>query len=384
MSRENITLFLAVWGAMTGTVAVFINFFAFFRDRSRLKVTASMAYGSSRDHGRRLRPFFTVCLTNRGRRIIRIHSIAIRTHAPLDVALNRFLFRKGWAKRAIGGEIGIYTADIDPIKEFVSRPDTKKYPPGDIALQEHQTVKVELDVMEEILPLIPTRRGTLIVTDQIGVKHKAHYLPIHPREKETSNDEAGSTHNTKRLSQIVLIVTFVGFSWLAMQAVHELGHVLGGVASGGTIEKVVLHPCTLSRTDVSPNPHPLFEVWSGAAVGAILPLVVFLLAAKLRCPGLYLFRFFAGFCLIANGVYIGVGSFQRIADAGQLLVFGSPQWMLILFGLATAPLGLYLWNGIGSHFGLGEARGKVSRAATVVSLSLFAAVVAAEMLVGSR
>ena len=188
----------------------------------------------------------------------------------------------------------------------------------------------------------------------------------------------------KRLDQIVLIGIFIGFSWLAMQAVHELGHVLGGVASGGKVVEVVLYPSTISWTHVSPNPHPLFEVWSGAVVGAILPLLVFLIAAKLRCPGFYLFRFFAGFCLIANGVYLGIGSFQAIADASELLMYGSRRWQLILFGIATVPLGLYLWHGLGTHVGLGEARGKVSRKATVVSLCLFAAVVAVEMLVGSR
>ncbi|MEI6147725.1 MAG: hypothetical protein WCS01_01385 [bacterium] len=187
-----------------------------------------------------------------------------------------------------------------------------------------------------------------------------------------------------RLPQIILIVTFVGFSWLAMQAVHELGHVLGGIASGGKVVKVVLSPSTLSRTDVSPNPHPLFEVWSGAAVGTILPLVAFLIAGRFRCPGLYLFRFFAGFCLIANGVYLGIGSLERIADASELLAYGSQRWQLILFGIATVPLGLYLWNGLGRHFGLGEAQGKVSRSATAVSACLFVAAVAVEMMVGSR
>jgi len=34
-------------------------------------------------------------------------------------------------------------------------------------------------------------------------------------------------YEMKRLDQIVLIGTFIGFSWLAMQVVHELGHVLG-------------------------------------------------------------------------------------------------------------------------------------------------------------
>jgi hypothetical protein len=37
----------------------------------------------------------------------------------------------------------------------------------------------------------------------------------------------------KRLDQIVLIGMFIGFSWLAMQAVHEFGHILGAVTSGG-------------------------------------------------------------------------------------------------------------------------------------------------------
>ena len=118
--------------------------------------------------------------------------------------------------------------------------------------------------------------------------------------------------------------------------------------------------------------------------GRILPLTAFLVAAKFRCPGLYLFRFFAGCCLVVNGVYVGLGSFLGIGDAGDLLVYGSHRWQLILFGVATVPLGLYLWNGLGSHFGLGEARGKVNRTATVISLCLFVAVVGVEMLAGSK
>jgi hypothetical protein len=57
----------------------------------------------------------------------------------------------------------------------------------------------------------------------------------------------GRGSNVKRLDQIVLIGSFIGFSWLAMQAAHELGHVLGAKAGGGTVIKVVLHPCTISR-----------------------------------------------------------------------------------------------------------------------------------------
>jgi hypothetical protein len=46
-------------------------------------------------------------------------------------------------------------------------------------------------------------------------------------------------------------------SWLLMQAVHESGHVLGARLGGGTVAQVVLHPLTISRTDLAANPHPL-------------------------------------------------------------------------------------------------------------------------------
>ena len=55
----------------------------------------------------------------------------------------------------------------------------------------------------------------------------------------------------------------------------------------------------------------------------------------------YLLQFFAGFCLIANGAYIGIGSFGKIGDAGdKLLRHGSPIWSLWLFGAVCFPFGL--------------------------------------------
>ena len=42
----------------------------------------------------------------------------------------------------------------------------------------------------------------------------------------------------KRLAQILLIVTCIGFAWLAMQVVHELGHVLVARLTGAEVIKV--------------------------------------------------------------------------------------------------------------------------------------------------
>jgi hypothetical protein len=187
-----------------------------------------------------------------------------------------------------------------------------------------------------------------------------------------------------RLNQIVLVGTFLGFSWLAMQAGHELGHLLGALAGGGSVKKVVLHPLALSHTMISPNPSPLLAVWGGPLAGAVLPLLGYLVAVVYRSPGLYLFRFFAGFCLIANGVYIGGGSLRGLADAGELLAHGADRWQLLLFGAMVTPLGLFLWHGLGPSFGLGKAHGFVSRTAAIVSFWLLAVIVAIEMAFGCR
>jgi Peptidase M50B-like len=162
-----------------------------------------------------------------------------------------------------------------------------------------------------------------------------------------------------RLHQAVLIVSTVLGSWLGMQAVHELGHVLGAWLTGGRVDKVVLHPLTISRTDLAHNPRPLVVVWAGPIVGVLLPLVAWGVAAGLRLRGAYVLRFFAGFCLLGNGLYIGVGSFDAIGDCGEMLRHGSQLWQLWLFGAVTAPVGLWMWHRQGPHFGLGAAAGGV-------------------------
>lgn len=174
----------------------------------------------------------------------------------------------------------------------------------------------------------------------------------------------------KRLHQCVLIASFVPLCWLAMMAVHELGHVLGAWFTGGHVTRVVLHPLAISRTDVSPNPSPLLVVWAGPLFGVLLPLATWLVFSLARIPGAYLSRFFAGFCLVANGAYIGLGSVDGIGDAGEMTRHGTPIWWLWLFGVLAAPSGLLLWHRIGSHFGLGESRGRVEVWAAYVSLSL--------------
>ena len=133
-----------------------------------------------------------------------------------------------------------------------------------------------------------------------------------------------------------------------MMALHEFGHVAGALVTGGSIERVVLYPLTISRTDVSPNPHPAIVVWLGPIVGCLLPLVLFAIVPRRLTVLRNVARFFAGFCLIANGAYISIGSVNQIGDCRDMLQTGTPLGVLFVFGAVAISLGLYLWNGLGS------------------------------------
>lgn len=176
----------------------------------------------------------------------------------------------------------------------------------------------------------------------------------------------------QRLHQVILCASTVLLSWLGMMAVHEFGHVLGAWITGGEVERVVVHPLRFSRTDLSHNPAPLVVVWMGPFVGVALPLLLWLIAWLVKMPGHYVLRFFAGFCLLANGAYLGFGTFDRIGDVGEMLAHGTSLWVTWLFAGVCMPMGLCIWHGLGAHFGAGaEAKpidGRVAYGTLAVTL----------------
>ena len=181
---------------------------------------------------------------------------------------------------------------------------------------------------------------------------------------------------------VFLAATLVA-CWLGMQAVHEWGHVIGAQLTGAVVENVVLHPLTISRTDVADNRQPLVVVWLGPLLGVLLPLTLWGLAAAAGLKEAFLLRFFAGFCLIANGLYLGVGSIDGVGDCGDLLRHGSPIGMLWLFGVVTTPLGFALWHGQARHFGWGKAAEPLDRRIVAESVVVCTALVLFGLFLGN-
>ena len=153
------------------------------------------------------------------------------------------------------------------------------------------------------------------------------------------------------LVRVIAAIAILYASWLAMMAVHELGHVVHAMCSGGKVQDVSLPLLGFSQTIVHPNPREHFVVWGGPIWGAMLPAGA---CAGLQLSGLRrrrasaFMRFFAGFCLVANGIYVGVGWAWRAGDTGEMLRLGTPLWLMIAFGAACIAGGFATWHTLGS------------------------------------
>ena len=186
----------------------------------------------------------------------------------------------------------------------------------------------------------------------------------------------------RRADQCLLIAALIPLCWLSMMAVHEGGHFLCARLTNGVVTSVVLHPLAISRTDVMPNPQPLIVCWGGPVFGCVAPLIVWGVCHVMLTRFAFLARFFAGFCLIANGAYIGFGSIEGIGDAGELLRLGSSPLLLWVFGLLTISTGFFVWHRTGADFGFGPQAKAVDPGAARLSAILLIAIVGLELLFG--
>jgi hypothetical protein len=130
--------------------------------------------------------------------------------------------------------------------------------------------------------------------------------------------------------------------WWLMMAVHELGHVLGCLFTGATIEAVILWPWTISETVRSGSSAPLIDTWAGPVVGVLLPVLIWLGSRRWRYA--WWTGGWAGFCLVANGIYLGVGWIDEVGDAGDLLHLGMPVGLLAAVGSLGLVGGLWIWH----------------------------------------
>ena len=172
---------------------------------------------------------------------------------------------------------------------------------------------------------------------------------------------------------ILLIVSWMFFCWLAMQLLHEIGHLLAAWWCGAEVVQFHFGLLTISHTMLNDSGQTagtlLMVTWAGPIVGMLLPLLLWGTAAMVRCQETFLIRFLAGFCLVANGCYLLFGPSDGFADTGVLLVHGATRWQLILVGLIGMISGFFIWNNQGNDFGIGKNPKLVGKRSLCLSLT---------------
>lgn len=146
----------------------------------------------------------------------------------------------------------------------------------------------------------------------------------------------------RALSGSLFLLAMLVWAWLLTLWTHELGHVIGALLTGSTVQRVVLHPLAFSRTDVHPIHNPLVVVWAGPIGGCVFGALVSILLSASRKQLVTVALLTSGLCWLVNAVYIGVGAVVPIADARAMVDFGSPRWMLAAFGLVVGIPGYLL------------------------------------------
>ncbi len=142
-----------------------------------------------------------------------------------------------------------------------------------------------------------------------------------------------STQHVRTTRTATLSLTLL-WSWSVMVLAHELGHVIGGVASGGVLSALEIRPWQLPLSLFSPDPNPLITLWSGPIFGSAVPLMIAV------CTGKPMIWFIAWFCVLANAVYLLLGYFSGDAelDSTKIIKAGSPAMLLFLFVAMTGPV----------------------------------------------
>ena len=138
----------------------------------------------------------------------------------------------------------------------------------------------------------------------------------------------------RRVVRFVLLLTV---SWCVMTFVHEVGHIVGGWASGAILTDYMLWPWGLPYSFFSPDPHPLVTLWAGPILGVAIPLAI---AAAMRHPTAW---FIANFCLVANGAYLTFAWFagDPWLDTPRLLSEGASPLMVALYCVLTISCGYF-------------------------------------------
>lgn len=120
-----------------------------------------------------------------------------------------------------------------------------------------------------------------------------------------------------------------------MTLTHELGHIIAGWCSGGSLQAADLIPWHLPYSIFQPDPRPLITLSGGPLLGVLVPLSVAVIVRRNWS------WFVSHFCTLANGAYVATAWFSddRHLDTPRLLAHGASHLSIGLYCLLTIGFG---------------------------------------------
>ena len=176
-----------------------------------------------------------------------------------------------------------------------------------------------------------------------------------------------------RTSIIVLTVFMTGSILIAfsgMVLLHELGHVAALVLSGGEVDYVRVSPIDFGFTARASDPHPLIATWGGPLLGCAFTMVILLLVAFAAPRFIATALLLVVVAFLANGMYLAVGVFSGVGDAGDLIRHGAPPWSLIAAGIPLIAAGIYFASMIAPVLRVGKPCTSMPQTCLVVGLPI--------------
>lgn len=164
-------------------------------------------------------------------------------------------------------------------------------------------------------------------------------------------DRLNGKSRVKRLQQMLIVLGIFVFSYNLGNLIHESGHALNAVLTGGSLNKITMSPLSWCYTWTSGG-NRIFVIWGGFLWQTIIPIVLLFLCFKSRIALYALFLALVSFA--ESGIYMIAGAAAGIGDGGSLVKLGTPPFILITVGgillLCCLPLSLP----IGVLLGIGQ------------------------------
>gem|GEM_PF-2659316 len=186
----------------------------------------------------------------------------------------------------------------------------------------------------------------------------------------------------KGVKWVTLATYLLGIFLLAHMAsiiIHEFGHVLNGVATGGKFDHIEFSVLGWSRAFLAHHGEPRAVSWGGVQWACTVSLFGFLLCWTFRSRAVLFFLVLTIKTFAASGQYLMVGLFTGEGDGAHLAMMGVSKPILIIIGSALLLVVFPISGLTGPLLGLGRRRNPywktllaVGSPVVLLSLSVFA------------